>query len=232
MNILKTFVLTISSILFLTTGLLAQKSKPVLVLAGLKVDDCIPFQERYRFPEFTIGTVYFKNGSNNEAKLNYNLIAKEMEYLQGKDTLAIANENDIQQIIISGIVFIVNKGYLELIYTGKLTVGEKQYFNLMDVKKKDPYGYMSTGASTNTYNSLHSNGQYYKLIVHEDRIFQKVVEYYLATPTSGFVLFNKKKVKQLYPHHKKAIEYYLKSNTVNFDSSKDLIRFAEYLGDL
>jgi hypothetical protein len=229
MNTSRAFVLIISSILFLSTGLAAQKSKPVTVLAGLKVEDCIPFEERYRFPEFTTGTVYFKNGSNIEAKLNYNLMVKEMEYLKGKDTLAIANENDIQQIIISGFVFIVNNGYLELIYNGKLTVGEKQYFNLMDVKKKDPYGDIGSGAATDSYSSIHSNGHYYKLTANQDRIFQKVVEYYLATSTSGFVFFNKKKVKKLFPQQKKAIDEYLKSNKVDFDSKKDLLRFAEYL---
>jgi len=229
MNILKTLVFTIISILFLTTGLSAQKSKPVTVPAGLKVEDCIPFEDRYRFSVFTTGMVYFKNGSDIEAKLNYNLMMKEMEYLKGKDTLAIANENDIQQIIISGVVFAVNKGYLELIYNGKLTVGEKQYFNLMDVKKKDPYGDIGSGAATDSYSSIHSNGHYYKLTANQDRIFQKVVEYYLATPTSDFVFFNKKKVKKLFPQQKKAIDDYLKSNKVDFDSRKDLLRFAEYL---
>jgi hypothetical protein len=157
---------------------------------------------------------------------------REMEYLNGKDTLAIANKTDIHQIIISGTVFEVNKGYLELIYNGKVTVGKKQYYNLMDVKKKDPYGEIGSGAATDTYISLHSNGHYYKLTANQDRIFQKVTEYYLATPTSGFVIFNKKKVKQLYPQQKKAIDDYLKSDKVDFESKKDLIRFAEYLGGL
>ncbi len=229
MNTSKAFVFMFSSILFLTNCLSAQKSKPVKVLAGLKVEDCIPFQERYRYPEFTTGTVIFKNGSKIEAKLNYNLMVREMEYLEGKDTLSIANETDIQQIIISDTVFEVNKGYLELIYKGKVTVGMKQYYSLMDVRKKDPYGDIGSGAATDSYSSLHSDGHYYKLTANQDRIFQKVVEYYLATPTSGFVFFNKKKVKKLFPQQKKAIDEYLKSNKVDFDSKKDLLRFAEYL---
>ena len=232
MNILKTFVLIISSGLVVTTGLSAQKSRTVKVAAGLKVEDCIPFQERFRYPEFTTGTVFFKNGTTIEVKLNYNLMMREMEYLKGKDTLAIANQNDIQQIIISGTVFIVNKGYLELIYNGKVTIGINQFYNLMDVRKKDPYGDIGSGAATDTYSSIHTGGQYYKLTANQDRIFQKVAEYYLQIPSGNWVRFNKKKVKQMFPQHKKAIATYLKSSKVNFYSREDLIRFAEYLGEL
>lgn len=231
-NILKTIGSVITIILLSVNSLSAQNGKKFTVLAGLKVEDCIPFEERFRFPEFTTGTVIFKNGSKIEEKLNYNLLVKEMEYLQGKDTLAIANENDIQQIIISGKVFIVNKGYLEIIYNGKLSVGMKQYYKLMDVRKKDPYGDIGSGAATDTYGSLHTESQYYKLSANQDRIFQKVSEYYLCIPAGNCVLFTKQKAKQLYPQKKKSIDVYLKSNKVNFNSGEDLIRFAGYLENL
>lgn len=225
-------LILISSFLLLTTFLSAQKVKPITVLAGLKVEDCIPFQERYRYPEFTTGTVFFKQGSEMEAKFNYNFMKREMEFMQGKDTLAIANESDIQQIIVSGTVFLVNKGYLELISNGKLTFGIKQYFNLMNVRKKDFYGDMGSSSATQSYSSLHSNSHYYKLTVNQDRIFQKVAEYYLVTPSGNFVHFTRKKAMQLFPKNKNAIRNYLKSNKTDFDSREDLLRFAEYVSTL
>ena len=229
---MKRVLIQFCSYLLLTSILSAQKSELIKVSAGLKAEDCIPFQQRYRFPEFTTGTVYFKSGSDIEAKLNYNLMLREMQYIKGKDTLTIVNETDIQQIIISGTVFVANEQYLELIYTGKFDVGMKQYFNLMNVRKKDFYGDIGSGAATTSYNSLHSEGQYNRLTVNQDKIFQKVAEYYLQIPSGNWVRFNKKKVKQLYPRQKKAIDDYLRSNMVNFDSEKDLIRFAVYLGNL
>jgi len=210
----------------------AQTNKPITVPAGARVETCIPFKERFRFQEFTAGRVSFKNGKNTDAKLNYNLLMREMDYIQGKDTFAISNANDIQQISIDSNIFIMNKGYMELIYNGKVKVGIKQYFMLMDIQKKDPYGQIGSGAATDSYNSLHSDGQYYKLILDQDRLFQKVSEFYLATLADGFVLFTKKKVMQLFPKEKEVIEVYLKSNKVDFSSREDLVRFAGYLNGL
>ncbi len=229
---MKRLVLVISSILCLTNCLTAQKGKTFIVNAGLRVEECIPFNERFRFPEFTAGKVTFKNGTISQAKLNYNYVVSEMQFLQGKDTLSIANEKDILGIIIAGDIFIVNKGYLELIFDDKVQVGIKQYFNLMDVRKKDPYGEIGSGAATDSYSSLHSNGQYNKLTVNQNRIFQMVSEYYLAASSREFVPFTKKKVMQLFPKNKTDIEDYLNSNKVDFDSRIDLVRFAEYLSKL
>lgn len=218
--------------MLLSSGSTAQKGKPFIVLAGKKVEDCIPFEARFRFPEFTTGKVFFTRGTNTDAKLNYNFVTQEMDYIQGKDTLAISNPSDIKQIIIDGNVFIMNKGYMEVISNGKIPVGLRQYFNLANERKKDPYGDMAAGAATTSYSSLHTDGHYYKLTQDHDRVFQKVTEYYLATSSSGFVSFTKKKVIKLFPKKKKEIEAYLKSYNVDFDSREDLIRFAEYLSGL
>jgi hypothetical protein len=218
--------------MLLSSGLTAQKDIPFMVLAGKKVEDCIPFEKRFRFSEFTTGKVFFTQGTNADAKLNFNFLTREMDYIQGKDTLTISNPTDIKQIIIEGNIFIMNKGYMEVISNSKIPVGIKQYFNLVNERKKDPYGDMAAGAASTSYSSLHTDGHYYKLTQDHDRIFQKVTEYYLATSSSGFVPFSKKKVIQLFPQKKKEIEAYLKSSSVDFDSREDLIRFTEYLSGL
>lgn len=229
---MKKVSLVINLLMLLSTCLSAQKGNTFTVLAGKKVEDCIPFEERFRFPEFTAGKVFFTQGTNTDAKLNFNFMTREMAYIQGHDTLAISNPTDIKQIIIDGNIFIMNKGYMEVISNGKIPVGLRQYFNLMDERKKDPYGQIAAGAATTSYSSLHTDGHYYKLMQDHDRLFQKVTEYYLATSSSGFVSFSKKKVILLFPQKKKEIENYLESNKVDFDSRDDLIRFATYLSSL
>ena len=229
---MKKLVIIISSILFLTAYLSAQKTESYTVLAGTRVQDCIPLQARYRYATFTDGTVFFKNGATAATKLNYNLLPGEMEYLQLKDTLSIANVTDIRFITIAGDTFYYDKGYLELIYSKNIKVALKQNIKLVEVIKKDSYGSAGSNSATDSYSSLQTTGQTYKLVINQDRIFQKITEFYLATPASGFVLFNKKKVMQLFPEKKKTIEGYLKSNKVDFDSREDLLRFARYLNDL
>jgi hypothetical protein len=229
---MKAFGLLISSVLFLSTCLSAQKNDPFTVKAGTRVQDYFTFQEMFRYPEFIAGSVFFKNGTKITAKLNYNLLYSEMQYIQSKDTLSIANEKDIRFIVISSDTFFIEKGYLELIYSGQVKVALKQYFKLKEILKKDSYGTSGSNSATDSYSSINADGRTYKLTANQDRIFQKTSEFYLATSSGEFVLFTRKKVLQLFPQNKKAIEEYLKLNKVNFNSRDDLLRFAEYLNDL
>jgi hypothetical protein len=226
---MKKYVIAATLFLVLSGFLLAQKGEPYRVLSGKKPEECIPFAERYRYPNFNTGTVFFTLGGKTDAKLNYNILTGQMDYLQGKDTMEISNAPDIKQIIIGTDVFVLDKGYLEVFYNGKVAVGIKQYFNLMDVRKKDFYGDMGAGAASQSAGSLHSDGKYYKLVVNQDRLFQKITEYFLSTATSGFVPFTRKKVMKAFPNNKQAIEVYLGSNQVNFNSKDDLLRFAAFL---
>ncbi len=221
----------ICSILCISAGLSAQKGKSFTVPAGSSVEACIPTADRYRYTEFTSGKVLFLDGKKTEAKLNYNFLAKEMEYLQGKDTLAIANENEILEIVVAGDTFLIDKGYLELIFSGKVKVAAKQYYNLKEVQKKDSYGTAGSSSATDSYSSIQANGKTYSLITNEDRVYQKISEYYIATTSGGFVPFTKKKVMQLFPQEKDTIQDYLKSSKINFESKDDLLRLAGYLSD-
>lgn len=229
---MKKLVLVISLILCLISGLSAQKNENITVPAGTKVQDYFSFQEMFRYPEFTDGIVFFKNGATAASKLNYNLLSGEMDYPQLKDTLSIANPTEIKFITIAGDTFYFDKGYLELIYSDKFKVLLKQCYKQLDIVNKDSYGSSGSNSATDSYSTLQTTGQTYKLVLNQDRIFKKVSEYYLLTPTGTFVVFTKKKVMQLFPKKKKAIDEYLKSNKVDFNSREDLIRFAGYLSDL
>jgi hypothetical protein len=229
---MKKTVISICSFLLLTTCLSAQKSEPVTVKAGTRVEDYFPFQERYRYPEFIDGKVFFRNGAYAATKLNYNFLIGEMEYIQLKDTLSLDNTADIMLIAIAKDTFYYDKGYLEQIFNGQVKVALKQYIKLKEVQKKDSYGSSGSNSATDSYSTIQTAGQTYKLVINQDRVFQKMSEFYLATPSSGFVPFSKKKVMQLFPRKKDAIQDYLKSNKVDFDSREELIRFAEYLVNL
>lgn len=229
---MKTQVLWISIVLCFSEGLSAQKNEPVRVAAGTKVQDYFSFNESYRYPQFTQGKAYFKNGNTAIAEFNYNFLSGEMDYIQSKDTLSIANPTDIELITIEADTLYFENGYLELIYGGRIQVALKQYYQLKETQKRDSYGSSGSNSATDSYSTLQSAGQSYKLILNQDRIFQRVSEFYLSTPNSGFVIFKKKKVMKLFPQNKNAIDDYLKTNKVNFDSKEDLVRFAGFLSGL
>ncbi len=220
-------------IILVSLSLSAQKYEPVTVKAGMKVEDCFPFNERYRYPEFITGRIQVKSGVYSDTKLNYDFLNGEMEYIKNKDTLAIANRKDIRFVAVAQDTFYYEKGYyMELIYGGPVKIALKQYIKLKETQKKDSYGTASSGSATNSYGSLPAGGDFHKLVANEDMVFQRTLEYYLSDQSGGFVSYSKKNVLQLFPQHKDEIKAYLKSNKVKFDNRDDLIKLSEFLGSL
>jgi hypothetical protein len=230
---MKKSIFFICSIITLSISLSAQKYEPVTVRAGMRVVDCFPFNERYRYPEFITGRIYVISGVYSEARLNLNFLSGEMEYIRNKDTLAIANKKDVRFITVAQDTFYFDKGnYLEMKSGGIVKVFLKQYIKLKEILKKDSYGTASAGSASNSYGSLPVGGNFYMLTANEDMVLQRTLEYYLASSSGGFIPYNKKSILQLYPQDEKAIKAYLKSNKINFSKLDDLIRLADYLSAL
>ncbi len=220
-------------LLLINISMFSQKFEPVTVKAGRKVGDCFSFNERYRYPEFVNGRIWLNKGIYSDKMLNYDFLSGEVEYIRGKDTLAIANGADIRYIVAAGDTFYFNKGaYLEQIYGQAPKVALKQYIKLKETQKQDSYGTSGAGSAINSYGMLPSQGGFYKLVANEDMVFQRTIEYYLSDLTGGFAPFDRKNVLKIFSSDKDKIKEYLKSNKIDFDNRDDLIKLAGYLSGL
>ncbi len=73
---------------------------------------------QYRFPNFTEGTIIFRNGMMLGERINYNITADEMHFINKTgDTLAIANPGTINFISVNGSRFYYDNGYLQALDT-------------------------------------------------------------------------------------------------------------------
>ena len=210
----------------------AQENELIFVKAGTRILDYFPDNVRYRYTDFTFGKVVFTNGTINSAKLNYNLLSAEMEFLQGKDTLSILRKKEIDFISIAQDTFYFENGYLEQIACGPFKIGLKQYIKLNKILKKDSYGTRTSGSDKNSYGWLPADGNFHKLTANEDMVYQKTQEYYLSDQSRRFVQFRKKNVLKLFPDKNSEVQNYIKSNQINFDSENDLLKLAGYLRSL
>ena len=224
---MKRTLIILSLILCLKPFLPAQKNESITVSAGMRLKDCITLSDIYRYPDFINGKVIYKNDAFSKAKLNYNYLNGEIEFLQKKDTLSIANPKEIQFVSIASDTFYYDNGYLEMIRSGPVKVFVKRHFKQNEIQKKDSYGNSGSLAATTAFSSLHTGGNYYKLIINRDMVFEKISEYYLTVSKERFVPFNKKEIMKLFPQKKVVIQDYLKSNKVDFYSKDDLLKLAD-----
>jgi hypothetical protein len=232
---MKNITILLGFLFLLAVSLNGQDRKIITVKAGTKVIDYFPVNERFRYPEFIQGKVMFKSGNFTVTKLNYNILVGEMQFIQGKDTLAIINAKDISFIQIMQDTFYFDNGYLEVL-TGRdpaiMTV--KQFVKLTDKLKEGAYGTKSSTTAVQSYSGIYDQGgrTNYHLVLQEDLVFSRNTDYYIGNPQSGFSIYKKKNVLKLVPQHKSEIEQYLKQNKVDFQSREDLVRLTTFIGGI
>jgi len=225
-KILLTFLLFLIVIFTLN----AQIPDEVIVPAGVRVAGCFPPVKRYLYPGFTQGQVNLNNGNQNSARLNYNLLFGEIEFIRNRDTLTIINKKEIQSIVIDKDTFLLENGYIRLIGSGPVRVGLKQKISLEDILRKGAMGTINRTSAVDTYNTVPVDGRIYDMVPNEDWVFRKTEEYFFSVSPGEFLPFNRRNVLKIFPGQKKNIEEFLRSEKISFDSLDDLLKLAVYLG--
>lgn len=224
--------LLFASLYLLLSNLSAQKYEPVTVRAGMKVGDCFPYNERYRFSEFTTGKILLKSGISSAARLNYDFLSAEVVFIRNRDTLALVNPRDLRLVTIGQDTFYYDRGfYFESLTSGPVRIGLKQYIKLKETQQKDSYGTTSSGAAVSSYGALPSQGNFYKLTANADMLFQRTLEYYIFSE-GEYIPVNRKNLMRIFPGHETEIKTYLKTKKVSFDERDDMLNLAEFLRGL
>jgi hypothetical protein len=171
-------------------------------------------------------------GAVNNARLNYNLLLGEIEFLQDRDTLVILRKMDVYMVAAARDTFIYKGSYLKLIQGGSVKVYLRDKIILKDIVKKGAMGAPNRTSSVGSYSSLPVDGKLYQLVPADDMEFQRTPEFFIMGSSGELVEFRKKNVMELFPANEAEIQKYLKSNKVNFELQEDIIRFAGFLAGL
>lgn len=218
--------------LFLYCNLVGQSNEPILVKAGARVIDSVPFAERYEYPAFTKGRITLNDGRSNTCKFNLNLLTGEMEFLQGKDTLFIAEKKDLNSIVIAKDTFCYHNSYLHLIQSGKIKIYMSQRIGIVDVLKKGAMGTTNRSAASESYSYFNANKSSYSMKIEEDIVLKKTAEFYFSLNAADFVPFNRKNIGKIVPEKEDIIKEYVKTNNIDFRSKTDILKLVDFVNPL
>jgi len=229
----RTIVLFNIVLIFLIGTAAAQTNPVIIVKAGTKVMDYFPLNERYLYPEFVNGNVYFLNGSMSESKVNYNILYGEIEFLDSRgDTLVFINKDNIKYVKVGDDVFYYDKVFFQMISNEKsIIVAQRHYIEYLGSEKIGAYGMSSSTSSIDSYRAYEMGGTFYKLTVAEDTKFRETTEYYISLNGKEFFPFLKRNVNKLFPEHKKSIKSFMKASDIDLGEKEDLLILADYLGN-
>jgi len=216
------------SFIFLSQISKAQDSKSFVVKPGMSVSEVLLPQEIFRYPTFKEGIVMMKNGRPAKGNMNFNYLAREMQFLNRGDTLALSQEDQINYIAIGTDTFFYNKGYLEkLATTPDFTLVKRTYFKDLH-KKMGGYGQASATAAITSYSSIAINNKSYDLKVAEELELVKSTDYLLLDKEGNLIPADKKNLLKLTSHKDKVNEY-IKDRQVRFTNEKDLVTLVNLM---
>lgn len=219
-------------ILLINTSLQAQKYESVTVKAGTRVIDYFPVAERYLYPNFTKGEIKLKDGRCNTSLFNLNFLSGEMEFINSKDTLFIADKKDLYSIVIEKDTFYFHNVYLQMIRGGSLKVFMRQRIGMKDILKKGAMGTINRTAASDSYGYMDNGRQTYNLKIENDMVFQKTVEYFFSLSMNKVVPFNRKNIIKIVAGKDDKIKEYLSSNEIDFGSRTDILKLSDFVSNL
>jgi hypothetical protein len=227
---MKIFYLFFVSALLVAVNTYAQKRKTFKINPGEKLADVIPKEEKYSYANFTTGNVYLRNETFSRAPLNYNALFGEMQFIDPKgDTLSIADENNIKQIVINNDTFYYSKGYLKQIQDyGEVKLAAMQFFSFVNRQKIGGFGEV-TSASIDTYNAVSGTSYFKELVAKELLTVAKSTVYFIGDKFNNFKVLNKRNLLEAYARKEKEVQAYLKENKVDFSDEEQVKKILFHL---
>lgn len=189
-----------------------------------KVPEEIVMSGIYRFQDFVQGVVYHNNGSQSNARLNFNLLLQEIHFIDPRgDTLAISSPNTISAFVLDQTIYIYAKeGYLEVLadYASIQLAGKFRL--LRQTEKIGAYGQSSPGSAIETYTSIWIRNYEFKLTPNVDMKMLRGASYFFLVNNRHPVRASKSNLIKLMPSQKEKIEVYLQKYKINFNNETEL----------
>ncbi|HHU25488.1 MAG TPA: hypothetical protein GXZ56_02560 [Bacteroidales bacterium] len=208
----------------------------LLITTSLHAQETIRISH-YLFPDFQPGVVLMKNGTRNNAKLNYNTASEEMVFDKNGELLALSDLilPQIDTVYISSEKFIrVNNKFMKIIIDEpEISLFVEHKCRIIPPGKPAAYGGTSQTSSVTSYSSIMAGGRVYSLKLPDD---YKVIPYNVFWVNRNGKLqsfSNIGQLKKIYRDKKKVIADYLKKNDVEMTdekSVKETIVFMENNG--
>lgn len=163
-----------------------------------RVDGSYP---QYLFTEFINAKVLMKNGTSQNAMMNYNIVTEKMVYEKDGKFYDLINPETVDTIFILDKKFTpVGKRYYEfLLKVPQITLFIQHKGELLSAGKPAGYGGTSQLSATTTLSSIELAGGRYNLPLSSDFIVNKTSVYWILKKNELLSFINEKQFLKLFP---------------------------------
>ena len=216
--------------LLLTAFEAGAQRKTYKVQPGVKIIYALPPEEVFEYPNFVQSEIYFKKGQSGLARLNYNALYGEIQFIDPRgDTLSLDDEATVKFIVILSDTFYFDKLFVKQVKAfGEVRLAKRTYFKLVNSQKLGGFG-ETTGGSVDTYDRISSQGTFKDLVAKEILTLAKDSALFLADRYRHLTRVSKKGLQSFFPGKESQLAAYLNENKVNYNDEADITRLMEYM---
>jgi hypothetical protein len=226
---MKLFYFILAGLLLTSVEAGAQR-KTYKVQPGVKIIYALPPEEVFEYPNFVQSEIYFKKGHSGLARLNYNALYGEIQFIDPRgDTLSLDDEATVKFIVILSDTFYFDKLFVKQVKAfGEVRLAKRTYFKLVNSQKLGGFG-ETTGGSVDTYDRISSQGTFKDLVAKEILTLAKDSALFLADRYRHLTRVSKKGLQSFYEGKESQLAAYLNENKVNYNNEADITRLMEYM---
>lgn len=221
-------IICIVFVMLCNIAVLCQTNEQLTVKPGDDLTKALNFI--YRYPQFKYGKVYRLNGDASAGRMNYDILSQEMQFIDSKgDTLALANENDINFTSIEADTFFHNThGYVEQAAHLSQTILVYKEIIKTSEQKIGAYGIPTSTVNIESKKSINED-QNYLLSSNAIITLSKNRQYFFSDNHFNILPANSKNVLKVFSKQKEKLMRYFDENATDFNKEADLKKLFGYI---
>lgn len=214
-----------------------EEDRSLRIKNGSSISDNIPYIDRFLYPQFISAKVIYMNGAIEEARVNYNMLFNQIQFLDNNnDTLLLAHPEIIRLITVDDDLYYFDKKLGHLLFIAqykKFSLVKSKRLAYNGTEKYAAYGQYSATSAITTYSSIKTgNGANQKLPGSDKLIFKHKTIYYMRDQNGKIFPMLKPSFNKLYKGHKYKIAQYFSENPPDFDNKEYLLKTLNYCESL
>lgn len=229
---MKNFILILYGLLYcLCTS--AQQDRTIRSNT-IRKDNAILYKSIYKYAQFEIGHILFKNKNIATAKVNYDRLSGHFLFIDIRnDTLLLSQPESIQLVAVNNDTFYFHNKYFLQLITHHATVNlyKKEAIEYSGKEMKGGYGVYSTTSAIHSMNKISNKSEVEKIGVDENNLYHLKTEYFISGDAIQFLKASKNNFRKLFPEKLKILDGYLVANQIKMDQEAALLNLIDYMND-
>jgi hypothetical protein len=195
--------------------------------------DTLSLDTQFLLPELIPAKISFKDGSDVNARMNYNILSEKMIFMKDNKVFDLVNTEKIDTVFLQGRKFVpMDKIFVE-VYSGSAIPLFTQFRgDLIPPGKPSGYGGTSQTSSIESIATIYGGAQSYNLKLPSDYTVRLTVINWIRINGKMEKFISERQFLKLYKSKETEIRKFIKTNNTDFNNRNDIVKLLAFCNSI